>query len=103
MKRIIKLMLAFMMPNFGIALLIKSMVKNSEKESKIETITDIKFYYFLSCLIVVLPLIAWISLFLFDKLNQIEYYQIASKSSFFIGIILSVAYLKSSKFLKVEQ
>jgi hypothetical protein len=103
MKMIIKLILAIIMPNFGIALLIKNMVKDSEEEDKVQTTIDIQSMYFLSCAIVVLPVIAYILLCIFDKLNTIEAYKTITKSSLFVGIIISVAYLKSTKVLKTEK
>lgn len=102
MKTIAKLLLVILMPNFAIALLLKNMIKDSEEEDKIQTIEDIGLFYFLSCSIVVLPLIGLISLFLFDKLNQNQTYNTIVKSSAYFGIIISVIYLKKTKALQKE-
>jgi hypothetical protein len=101
MTTIIKIILAIVMPNFAIALLLKNMIKNAENELEIQTADDLKTYYILSCSIVILPLIAVISLLLFDKLNDFYYFKLLSQSSAAFGIIVSVIYLKKTKYLQI--
>ncbi len=103
MKGLIKFFLAVSCPNFLLAIFLRIMIKSSDEEDKITTLDVIKFYYFLSCLIVVLPFIALIPFFLFEKLYENMYYQMFLKTSICFGIIASVIYLKKSKTLHVDK
>lgn len=98
------------------------MIKKSEEEEKIQTIPEIKFYYFLCCLIVLLPFIALISLliyvlkymgginglkklkdFHFNDFHFIDLFFDIFIYSTFYGIIISIIFLKRTKTLKIDQ
>lgn len=61
MKKLIKLILAILMPNFGIALIIRNTVRDSENENKILTRKEIEGLYFKSMLILLIPFIMLIA------------------------------------------
>jgi heme/copper-type cytochrome/quinol oxidase subunit 2 len=96
MKTLIKLILSILMPNFGIALIIRNTVRDSENENKILTRKEIEGLYFTSMLILLIPFIILIAFII------LRFEILATWSSYSIfGIIISAIFMFTTKDLKV--
>lgn len=95
MKTLLLLLMSILMPNFGIALIIKGTIHDAEHENKILTRKEIEGLYFLSTLILLIPiLMSILSIFL-------NYNQLASwRNLSIVGIFISAIHLYTTKDLK---
>ena len=97
MKTLIKLILSIYMPSFGIALIIRRMIRNSENENKILTRKKIQRMYYGSTLILLFPLILLIPSGFLHYVILVEWLALC-----FYGIFISVVFIFTTKDLKVE-
>lgn len=97
MKTLIKLILSILMPNFGIALIIRNTVRDSENENKILTRKEIEGLYFKSMLILLIPFIMLIASGFLHYVILVEWLALC-----FYGIFISVVFIFTAKDLKVE-
>lgn len=99
MKTLIKLILSIYMPSFGIALIIRRMIRNSENENKILTRKKIQRMYYGSTLILLFPLILLIPHITSKDKDIMALYL---SYGYIFGIIVAVVFIFTTKDLKVE-
>ena len=97
MKTLIKLILSIYMPSFGIALIIRRMIRNSENENKILTRKKIQRMYYGSTLILLFPLIL-----LIPPITSKDIMALYHSYGYIFGIIVAVVFIFTTKDLKVE-
>ena len=97
MKTLIKLILSIYMPSFGIALIIRRMIRNSENENKILTRKKIQRMYYGSTLILLFPLILLIA-----PITSKDIMALYLSYGYIFGIIVAVVFIFTTKDLKVE-
>ncbi len=97
MKTLIKLILSIYMPSFGIALIIRRMIRNSENENKILTRKKIQRMYYGSTLILLFPLIL-----LIPPITSKDIMALYLSYGYIFGIIVAVVFIFTTKDLKVE-
>lgn len=93
MKTLIKIIMSIVMPNFGIALMIRSSIRNAKTEREILTRKEIEGMYSLSIFILIIPIIITILSIFFETLTHWSYLCI-------LGVFISVIFIFTSKDLK---
>lgn len=101
MKTLIQIIAGIIMPNLFLAYIINNSIKHYEFEDEIKSKDDIKFLYFMACLIVLVPICLY-TYFYFNEVNQYQdstfllYLSFTASASLYAGIVISLIYLSSS-------
>jgi cell division protein FtsW (lipid II flippase) len=95
MKTLIKLLMSILMPNFGIALMIRNTIRDAETAEKILTRAEIEGMYYISILILLIPIILSIICMFFDLKRLTEWLPLGG-----LGVIISVIFIFTNKDLK---
>lgn len=108
MKFILKLGFGLLLPNLFLAYWLQNMIKRSEGEIGIMSNSEVKFMYFLSAMIVVLPICitAYALAFEADTVSNSFFFNYITKTGAFslmFGIVASMFYLYGSNSFKLAR